>query len=569
MEGSPLKNSFEFGGKVVVVTGSGTGIGQSIAKKFAENGASVIILGRRVEPLEKTASELTQIISKVGSKGTVRIFPGVDVSDENAINEMFQSIKEEAGNVDILVNNAGVSGPVKTFTNSDFNEFKECVAIHLTGTFWTTMKCLQTMKNGSKIITITTFFTEENRYEQRPYRFRTPYTAAQGAKNRLVEALAWELVEKGIRSIATNPGPVHSDRIYNTVYPKAASEFLRIGGYPDLTSIEIEKVATKALPLLGEPDNIISNGIKDIATELAKFNTNGSPSEVERLYKIISGMLTKIHEIAEKVQNNTSKMIVDGAFLTQDEVAEMVLNLCDERISKLINGRVIPNDCIFYPVKPIIGTSVEVNKPIDIRDKVIVITVSSSTKKDLDRVQKIAVALNSKGVKQVIILTNNQSDALQFKDFHNHFINLSNERDVKKIFNTARTSFGSIDAIIHFTGDYDYNLPISSLARQQWDSLVDNFVNIPALITREAVNAMAPKGAVEEPIKFKGSKGIVIIVGPDAPIGKKITGTVRARSEVFRGALRPYTATVNQELQDVLGSNIRLYLILAGNLDVT
>ena len=118
---------------------------------------------------------------------------------------MFQSIKEEAGNVDILVNNAGVSGPVKTFTNSDFNEFKDCVAIHLTGTFWTTMKCLQTMKNGSKIITISTFFTEENRYEQRPYRFRTPYTSAQGAKNRLAEALAWELVQDGIRSVATNP----------------------------------------------------------------------------------------------------------------------------------------------------------------------------------------------------------------------------------------------------------------------------------------------------------------------------------------------------------------------------
>ncbi|MDX1372603.1 MAG: alcohol dehydrogenase, partial [Nitrososphaeraceae archaeon] len=41
----------------------------------------------------------------------------------------------------------------------------------------------------------------------------------------------------------------------------------------------------------------------------------------------------------------------------------------------------------------------------------------------------------------------------------------------------------------------------------------------------------------------------------------------RARSEVFRGALRPYTATVNQELSDVLGSNIRLYLVLPGNIE--
>src|SRR6476660_6405020 len=555
--------------KTVLVTGSGTGIGQAVARKFAKEGFNIIILGRRKEPLVEASEILNDIIKKEKFDTKVKYYSGIDVADEEDINVLFESIKIDFGKIDIIVNNAGVSGPVKIFTNSNFDDFKECVSIHLTGTYWTSIKSLDSLNKNGKIITITTFFTEENRYEQRPYRFRTPYTAAQGAKNRLVEALAWELVEKGIRSIATNPGPVHSDRIYKTVYPKAAAEFLRIGGYPDLTSIEIEKVATKALPLLGEPDNIISNGIKDIATELAKFNTNGSPSEVERLYKIISGMLTKIQEIAEKVQNNTSKMIVDGAFLTQDEVAEMVLNLCDERISKLINGRVIPNDRVFYPVKPIIGTSVEVNEPIDIKDKVIVITISSSTKKDLDRVQKIAVALNSKGVKQVIILTNNQSDALQFKDFHNHFINLSNERDVKKIFNTARTSFGSIDAIIHFTGDYDYNLPISSLARQQWDSLVDNFVNIPALITREAVNAMAPKGAVEEPIKFKGSKGIVIIVGPDAPIGKKITGTVRARSEVFRGALRPYTATVNQELQDVLGSNIRLYLILAGNLDGT
>ena len=561
------KSSLKFANKIVVITGSGTGIGQAIAKKFAENGANIIIMGRRKEPLDQTSEILNHIIRDSGVSGTVRAFPGVDVSDELGVNEMFKSIKQEFGKVDILVNNAGVSGPVKVFTNANFNEFKDCVAIHLTGTFWTSIQSIQAMEPGDKIITIATFFTEENRYEQRPYRFRTPYTAAQGAKNRLAEALAWELVERGIRSVATNPGPVHSDRIYKTVYPKAAAEFLRIGGYPELKPIEIEKAATKALPLLGEPDNIITEGINEIATEIARSNNNESPSEIERLYKIISGMLTTIQEIAEKVQNNTSKMIVDGEFLTQEEVAEMVLNLCDEKISKLINGRVIPNDRVFYPVKPIIGTSVDTNSSSDVKDKVVVITITSSAEKDLVRVQKLALTLNSTGVKQTVILTKNQSDLLQFKDFHSHSFNPSDEENVKRIFNTVRTKFGSIDAVVQFTGDYDYNLPFSSFTRQQWDSLVDNFVNMPGLITREAVNAMAPERAVEEPVKFKRSKGIVVIVGPDAPVGKKISGTVRARSEVFRGALRPYTATVNQELGDVLGSYIRLYLILGGNIE--
>ncbi|MGB8574619.1 MAG: SDR family NAD(P)-dependent oxidoreductase, partial [Nitrososphaeraceae archaeon] len=115
----------DFANKVVVVTGSGTGIGQAIAKKFAENGASIILLGRRKEPLEETQSELQSIISKAGSSGKIKIFPGVDVSDEQAITNMFNTIAKEIGRVDILVNNAGVSGPVKLFTNSNFSDFKE------------------------------------------------------------------------------------------------------------------------------------------------------------------------------------------------------------------------------------------------------------------------------------------------------------------------------------------------------------------------------------------------------------------------------------------------------------
>jgi len=50
--------------------------------------------------------------------------------------------------------------------------------------------------------------------------------------------MSWELLEKGVMSIGTNPGPVHSDRIYKTVYPKAASEFLRVSCFEDLSPSE-------------------------------------------------------------------------------------------------------------------------------------------------------------------------------------------------------------------------------------------------------------------------------------------------------------------------------------------
>lgn len=605
--------SLKFSDKIVVITGSGTGIGQAIAKKFAETGASIIIMGRRKEPLDKTTEILIDIMKKVGSTSTVRSFSGVDVSDENGINEMFSNIKQEFGKVDIIVNNAGVSGPVKTFTNASFQDFKDCVAIHLTGTFWTSVQGLKVMDKGSKIITIATFFTEENKYEQRPYRFRTPYTAAQGAKNRLAEALAWELVERGIKSVGTNPGPVHSDRIYKTVYPKAAAEFLRIGGYPGLDSTEVEVSSTKGLDLLGESHEVFSKGIMEIAQQISDSRLSNSSSTLppppssspsssststttsttitgsddasssssppppttttalnpnqDDLNKTIEGMLIKIQEIAEKIQNNTSKMIVDNEFLSQEEVADMVLTLSDDTISKLINGRIIPNDRVFYPVKPIVGTSIDDNNIQNLKEKVVIITTTSSKEKDVQRIISLANKLNDIGVKQVIILSKNYDDTKFYKDFHSHSLDLADEEKVKRIFNTAKTKFGSIDSVIHITGEYDYNRSLSSLSREEWDILVENFIHIPALITREAVKFMSPADAIQKPSQFKDSKGIIVILGPDSPSGKKISGLSRARSEVFRGALRPYTATVNQELSDVLGSKIKLNLILAGNIE--
>jgi NAD(P)-dependent dehydrogenase (short-subunit alcohol dehydrogenase family) len=559
----------KFQGKVVVITGSGTGIGKAIAVKFAENGASIVILGRRKEPLEETAKDLKEIIDKVNSNAFVKIFAGVDVSDEEGVSRMFDELKS-SGSVDILVNNAGVSGPVTCFANSPINEFKSTVAIHLTGTFWTSVQALKAMKAGSKIITISTFFTEERPLEQRPYRFRSPYTASQGAKNRLAEAMSWELTDKGIISIATNPGPVHSDRIYKTVYPKAAAEFMRVSGFENLAPQEVEEVNNDILPLMGEEEQTVREGIKNATTKLAKLKNMTSEVEIEKLNKTISALLSKIQQIAEKIQNNTSKMIADEQFLTQPQVAETVLSLCDEQISKILNGKVIPGDRVFYPVKPHISSSIPESQ-IAFNEKVVVFTADIIETSDILRVEFLAQSIEKNGGKVVILLSKNSSKQAQEQlssKFHSHTIDLSNQDEVRKLFKTASEKIGKITIVIHVTGKIPPFAKLTELSRSEWDALVDKFINVPAIVGQESFNVFVPGGSKNPPL-FKGKLGTIVILGPDLPSGPKVSGSDRARVEVFRGALRPFVTTVNQELSDVLKSNLRAFLILPGSIDGT
>jgi NAD(P)-dependent dehydrogenase (short-subunit alcohol dehydrogenase family) len=557
-------SSLKFAGKNVLITGSGTGIGQTIARKFAEEGANIIIMGRRKEPLDFTAGILEKIFKSSSSGSRVLSFPGIDVSDEFGIKEMFADVKNQLGKIDIVINNAGVSGPVKIFPSSRFEEFRDCVSIHLSGSFWTSQYAIPIMQKGGKIITISTYFTEENRFEQRPYRFRTPYTAAQGAKNRLGEALGWELVDKGITSIVTNPGPVHSDRIYKTVYPKAAMEFLRISGYPGLTPREIGNYADRFFSLMGESEEVVTSGIKDLSLEILKARKDSSGDQ-ESLRDSLSGLLNKTREIAEKIQNNTRKMISDGEFLTQEQVGEMVLCLADDKMSKLLNSRVIPNDRVFYPVRPVIGSFVpESTNQVDLKDKVIVITTNSKQEKEIFRVRALASALLEYGVKQIVILSS--TNHAELKEFHTHPIEYLKDKEVDRLMRLVKSKFGQIFALIHFTGEFDYSRQILSLQGHEWQSLVDTYINIPYLLIKGAVNSMSVEGSAEDPSKFKSSVGAIVIVGPDAPTGK-VSGLVRARSEVFKGALRPLITTINQELSDVLDSSIKSFLVLAGNIE--
>ena len=505
----------KFQNKTILVTGSGTGIGQAITKKFVENGASAIILGRRKEPLEETAKMLEEIIKEKQSNATIKIFDGVDVSNEKAVTGMFDTLKSENVNLDVVVNNAGVSGPVTCFAHAPMDEFRSTVDIHLTGTFWTSVQALKVMKEGAKIITISTFFAEERPLEQRPYRFRSPYTASQGAKNRLVEAMSWELTEKGIISIGTNPGPVHSDRIYKTVYPKAASEFLRVSGFEDLTPAEVESANKEILGLLGEDDETVKAGIKSAAQKLGKDETT------------LTSLLDKVKSIAEKIQKNTSTMIPDQQFLSQEQVATTVLTLADDAQAKILNGKIIPGDRVFYPVKSHIRSSVPKVEKNNLDGKRVCIIAADGNE---ERISSITSMIEEKGGQVTLEDT------------------------------------GDIDLFIHGTGNVPNFPKLTELSRDEWDKLVNQFINTPAMITQSALDTFVPGGS-DDPRKFKDAKGRIVIIGPDLPAGKKISGHERAKVEVFRGALRPFVTTINQEFSDVLKSNVRAFLILPGTVD--
>ena len=507
----------QFQDKIALITGSGTGIGMTVAKKFVENGASVIILGRRREPLESTSKMLQEIINEKQTNGFVKIFAGVDVSDEKAITDMFDTLQNENINVDIVVNNAGVSGPVTCFAHAPLDDFRSTVDIHLTGTFWTSVQALKVMKEGGKIITISTFFAEERPLEQRPYRFRGPYTASQGAKNRLVEAMSWELTEKGIVSIGTNPGPVHSDRIYKTVYPKAASEFLRVSGFEELSPSEVEAANKEIVGLLGEDDQTIKDGIKSAAEKLGKSETT------------LTNLLNKVQYIAEKIQKNTSTMIPDQQFLSQEQVATTILTLVGDEQSKILNGKIIPGDRVFYPVKSHIRTS-----------------VPKTEKNNFDGV--------------TCVITNDDSnDALQKAT---NLKSMLEEKGAKIIDNGSEANV----LFIHITGDVPEFSKLTELSRNEWDGLVNKFINRPAQVSQNAMESFVPGGS-DDPRLFKEAYGRIVIVGPALPAGKKVGGHARAKAEVFRGALRPFATTVNQELSDVLKSNVRMFVVLPGTVD--
>jgi NAD(P)-dependent dehydrogenase (short-subunit alcohol dehydrogenase family) len=135
--------------KIAVVTGASAGIGRAAALALARDGWSVVLAGRRPEPLEGTAG-------KIRTTGAAALAVVADVSDDQQVETLFARVREQFGRVDLLFNNAGIGGPARLLEEITPAEWREVIAINLTAAFLCTRAAIRMMKaqspRGGRII---------------------------------------------------------------------------------------------------------------------------------------------------------------------------------------------------------------------------------------------------------------------------------------------------------------------------------------------------------------------------------------------------------------------------------
>ena len=128
-------------GKIVLVTGGGSGVGRSAAHALIKVGYTVIVTGRRAEPLNETL----ELANMTGLSLAVT----ADVSDPISVDALFAKIKETYGRIDVVFNNAGVNFPSTNFGELAFDQWKSVVDVNLSGVFLTANSAFRMMRDQS------------------------------------------------------------------------------------------------------------------------------------------------------------------------------------------------------------------------------------------------------------------------------------------------------------------------------------------------------------------------------------------------------------------------------------
>jgi len=187
-------------GRVAIVTGASSGIGEAIATAFASEGASVVLGGRRVEELERVKSAI------VAAGGAALAVPG-DVRSEPDILALFAATKSAFGRLDVLVNNAGVTAH-KPIEETSLEYWNDVLAVNLTSAMLASREAIKVMKSqtprGGRIISIGSVSQKTPRAES------LGYTVAKHGLQGLTAQLTLDGRAYGVVASIVHPGVTFS-----------------------------------------------------------------------------------------------------------------------------------------------------------------------------------------------------------------------------------------------------------------------------------------------------------------------------------------------------------------------
>ena len=214
--------------KVAIITGGGTGLGKAMALALAKEGADIVIAARRVEPIEQTAKEVSELGRRVLAIPT-------DVTDSQQVNRMVERTLSEMGRIDILINNAGGGGVRKPIWDITDEEWHRGMDTNLSSAFFccrAVSKHLVAQKSG-KVINIA------SGWGFRGMRDGYMYCCGKGGIIQLTRVLAITWAQDNIQVNCIAPGLIDSGHL-PPERKAAAAAFTpvgRVGEVPDIGSL--------------------------------------------------------------------------------------------------------------------------------------------------------------------------------------------------------------------------------------------------------------------------------------------------------------------------------------------
>jgi NAD(P)-dependent dehydrogenase (short-subunit alcohol dehydrogenase family) len=167
--------------RIALITGAGTGIGKRTALALLREGFSVVLAGRRTEPLESTIAE-----ANVPDSRTLAV--PTDVGNPESVRALFAQTRAKFGRLDVLFNNAGIGAPAVALEDVTVEQWQAVVATNLTGSFLCTQEAFKMMKTqqprGGRII------NNGSLSAHRPRPNSAPYTASKHAITGLTRSTA-------------------------------------------------------------------------------------------------------------------------------------------------------------------------------------------------------------------------------------------------------------------------------------------------------------------------------------------------------------------------------------------